>query len=199
MNTYEAKTEEEALNRACQDLGITPEEFHYEVVEVHKGLFSKKVVITGWCESMVEEYVGQFVERTLSSLGFETQTTVFKQDDRIYCNVETSNNSVVIGKNGVILRALNFITKSAVNTQFKERIEISVDINGYKEQRYQKVAAMAKRFGKKVQHSKINMKLDPLPADERKVIHQVIAEMPHLATQSHGEGKNRYLEIYYVD
>lgn len=56
-----------------------------------------------------------------------------------------------------------------------------------------------KRFGKKVQHSKINMKLDPLPADERKVIHQVIAEMPHLATQSHGEGKNRYLEIYYVD
>ena len=75
---------------------------------------------------MVEEYVGQFVERTLSSLGFETQTTVFKQDDRIYCNVETSNNSVVIGKNGVILRALNFITKSAVNTQFKQRIEISV-------------------------------------------------------------------------
>ena len=45
MNTYEAKTEEEALNHACQDLGITPEEFHYEVVEVHKGLFSKKVVI----------------------------------------------------------------------------------------------------------------------------------------------------------
>ena len=86
-----------------------------------------------------------------------------------------------------------------MNTQFKQRIEISVDINGYKEQRYQKVAAMAKRFGKKVQHSKINMKLDPLPADERKVIHQVIAEMPHLATQSHGEGKNRYLEIYYVD
>ena len=189
MNTYEAKTEEEALNHACQDLGITPEEFHYEV---DKGLFSKKVVIAGWCESMVEEYIGQFVERTLSSLGFETQTTVFKQDDRIYCNVETSNNSVVIGKNGVILRALNFITKSAVNTQFKQRIEISVDINGYKEQRYQKVAAMAKR-------SKINMKLDPLPADERKVIHQVIAEMPHLATQSHGEGKNRYLEIYYVD
>ena len=143
MNTYEAKTEEEALNCACQDLGITPEEFHYEIVEVHKGLFSKKVVIAGWCESMVEEYVGQFVEKTLSSLGFETQTTVFKQDDRIYCNVETSNNSVVIGKNGVILRALNFITKSAVNTQFKQRIEISVDINGYKEQRYQKVAAMA--------------------------------------------------------
>lgn len=45
MNTYEAKTEEEALNRACQDLGITPEEFHYEVVEVHKGLFSKKLLL----------------------------------------------------------------------------------------------------------------------------------------------------------
>ena len=36
-----------------------------------------------------------------------------------------------------------------------------------------------------------------MPSDERKVMHQVIAEMDHLRTESKGEGKDRYLTIYY--
>ncbi|MCD7809483.1 MAG: protein jag, partial [Erysipelotrichaceae bacterium] len=68
----------------------------------------------------------------------------------------------------------------------------------YKENRYKKVAGMAKRFGKQVQRTKVDMKLDPLPADERKVIHQVIATMDHLKTESKGEGRNRYITISYV-
>ena len=89
--------------------------------------------------------------------------------------------------------------KQAVQNQFKKRIEISVDINGYKETRYKKVASMAKRLGKQVLKTKIDVKLDPLPADERKVIHQVISEIDHLKTESQGEGKNRFVTISYVD
>ena len=43
------------------------------------------------------------------------------------------------------------------------------------------------------------VKLDPLPADERKMIHQVISEFDHLKTESKGEGKNRFITISYVD
>ncbi len=59
---------------------------------------------------------------------------------------------------------------------------------------------MAKRIGKQVLRSKVDVKLDPLPADERKVIHQVISEMDsHLKTESKGEGKNRFITISYVE
>ena len=82
---------------------------------------------------------------------------------------------------------------------FKKRFEISVDINGYKEDRYKKVASMAKRFGKQVLRTKAEIKLDPMPADERKVMHQELSRFEHIKTESHGEGKNRHMVISYVD
>ena len=199
MKTYEAKTLQDAINNACQDLGVTTEELNYEVIAESKGLFSKKVEIECYTTNMVQEFIESYVRRFLSDMEFEVETVSYLQDGRIYCNINTSNNSILIGKAGVILRAINFIVKNAVSTQFKKRIEVSIDINGYKEERYKKVAAMAKRFGKQVYRTKADLKLDPMPADERKVMHQVISEMGHLKTESKGEGRNRYMTISYVD
>ena len=199
MKTYEAKNEEEVIQLACQDLGVTPEELTYEIIEEKKGLFSKKIVIQCYTEDMIREYIENFVRKTLTNMEFEVETVSYIQDGRIYCNVNTNNNSILIGKNGIILRALNFIVKNAVNNEFKKRVEMSIDINGYKESRYKKMASMAKKMGKQVLRTKVDVKLDPLPADDRKVIHQVIADMDsHLKTESKGEGKNRFITISYV-
>lgn len=200
MKTYEGKTEEEVVHHACQDLGVTPDQLTYQIIEEKKGLFSRKVVIECYTQSMVQEYLESFIRKILTDMEFTVETVSYMQDGRIYCNVNTDHNSILIGKAGVILRALNFIAKNAVQNTFKKRIEISVDINGYKETRYKKVSSMAKRLGKQVLKTKIEVKLDPLPADERKVIHQVIQEMDkHLKTESQGEGKNRFITISYVD
>jgi spoIIIJ-associated protein len=199
MKNYEAKTLEDAINNACQDLGVTPDQLTYNVIEEKKGLFSKKVVIECFTENMVEEFIENYLRTILTDLGYDVEMAIFKQDDRIYVNLDTDHNSILIGKNGVILRTLNFITKNAVSTAFKEKIELSLDINGYKENRYKKVTALAKRFGKQVQRTHVDVALDPLPADERKVIHQVITDMDHLSTKSQGEGRNRFITIHYVE
>lgn len=199
MKNYEAKTLEEALSNAADDLGVPQEEIKYNVIEEKKGLFSKKVIIECYDEQMVEDFIKDYLRTIFTDMEIECDMTTFKQDDRIYCNIDTDHNSILIGKNGIILRTLNFITKNAVSTAFKERIEISLDINGYKENRYRKVTALAKRFGKQVQRTHIDVALDPLPADERKVVHQVIAEMDHLSTESQGEGRDRFVTIHYVD
>ena len=193
MKTYEGKTLDDVIQHACQDLGITPDELTYEIIEEKKGLFSKKVVIECYCESMVQEYLESFVRKTLTNMGFQVETVSYIQDGRIYCNINTDNNSILIGKGGVILRAFNLIARQAVQNEFKKRFEISLDINGYRETRYKKVSAMAKRLGKQVLRTKIAVKLDPLPADERKVVHQTIADFnKHLKTESQGEGKDRF-------
>ncbi len=199
MKKFEAKTLEDALRLACEDLNVSVEELTYEVIEEKKTFFSKKVVIECYCESMIQEFLENYVRTILKDMQFEIETVTYIQDDRIYLNVNTDNNSILIGKNGVILRALNFICKNAIQTQFKKRVEISIDINGYKESRYKKVSAMAKRLGKQVLRTKADCKLDPLPADERKMIHQVISKMDHLKTESKGEGNNRFITISYVD
>ena len=181
MKRYTARTVQDAVNTACQELGVTIDELNYEVISETKTLFNKK--------GEIECY----------KMGFEVETVSYLQDGRIYCNINTSNNSILIGKAGVILRAINFIVKNAVSNTFKKRFEISVDINGYKEDRYKKVASMAKRFGKQVLRTKAEIKLDPMPADERKVMHQELSRFEHIKTESHGEGKNRHMVISYVD
>ena len=189
MKTYEGKTLDDVIQHACQDLGITPDELTYEIIEEKKGLFSKKVVIECYCESMVQEYLESFVRKTLTNMGFQVETVSYIQDGRIYCNINTDNNSILIGKGGVILRAFNLIARQAVQNEFKKRFEISLDINGYRETRYKKVSAMAKRLGKQV-----------LRTDERKVVHQTIADFnKHLKTESQGEGKDRFTTISDVD
>ena len=199
MKTYTAKTVEDAVNKACLDLGVTVDQLNYEVTLETKGLFSKKAEISCWTVEMVQEYIESFIRKILTDMEFEVETISYVQDGRIYCNINTSNNSILIGKAGVILRAINLIVKNAVSTTFKKRLEVSVDINGYKEERYKKVASMVRRFGKTVLRTKADLKLDPMPADERKVMHQEIAKMDHLKTESKGEGKNRYMTISYVD
>lgn len=199
MKRYTAKTVDDAVSAACQDLGVTIDELNYEVISETKSFFSKKAEIECYTIAMIQEYIESYIRRFISDMGFEIETISYLQDGRIYCNINTSNNSILIGKNGVILRAINFIVKNAVSNTYKKRYEISIDINGYKEDRYKKVASMAKRFGKQVLRTKAQIKLDPMPADERKVMHQELSKFDHVKTQSHGEGKNRHMVISYVD
>lgn len=197
MKKYIGKTEQDAISIACQDLGITPDQLNYTIISQTKTLFSKKVEIECYTISMVQEFIENYISLILSDMEFDVETVSYMQNERIYCNVNSSNNSILIGKAGIILRALNLIVKNAVNNKFKKRIEVSVDINGYKEERYKKVTSMAKRIGKSIQRTKIEVVLDPMPADERKVMHQVISEMGNLKTKSVGEGKQRHMIISY--
>lgn len=199
MKKYSAKTKDDAVNLACQDLGITPDHLYYEVVNEVSGLFKKRVDIECYTIEMVQEYIEEYIQRIIRDMEFEVETVSFVQEDMIHVNVNTSNNSILIGKAGVILRALNLVVRNAVQNNFKQKFKVSIDINGYREQRYKKVASMARRFGKTVQRTKTTMKLDPLPADERKVIHQEISKMKNVVTKSEGEGKNRHIVLSYVE
>ncbi|WP_278461974.1 RNA-binding cell elongation regulator Jag/EloR [Thomasclavelia spiroformis] len=196
---FTAKTVQDAVNLACQELNVTVDDLNYEVISETKTFFTKRAEIECYTIAMVQDYIEGYVRRFISEMGFEVETVSYLQDGRIYCNINTSNNSILIGKAGVILRAINFIVKNAVSTTYKKRIELSIDINGYKEERYKKVASMARKLGKQVLRTKADIKLDPMPADERKVMHQELAKLDHVKTQSYGEGKNRHMVISYVE
>lgn len=198
IKTYTAKVLEDALNNAASDLNCQVSDLQYEVTLEKKGLFSKKVEIKAYCLNTVINYVKQYIETVLNDMNLElVEVTMEYTNGRIRANVNTSNNPLLIGRSGIILRSFNMIVKAAVQNTFNKRYEVDVDINNYKLERYQKVEKMAKRFARSVQKSRIDMKLDPLPADERKVMHQVISHMNYVRTQSVGEGKNRCLTIIY--
>lgn len=197
IKTYSAKTEEEATKLACDDLNVDIDNLYYDVTFEKKTLFSKKVEISAYSIQTVQDFIVRYLSTLFSNMEFESEISTDYVDDRIMVDVDTSNNSILIGKNGVILRAINIVVKNAVSATFKKRFELSVDINGYRDNRYRKVKRMAIQFGKNVQRSRVDMRLDPMPADERKVMHQTLTQMNYVRTESAGEGRNRYLTIIY--
>ena len=71
-------------------------------------------------------------------------------------------------------------------------------MNGYKEERYEKICKMAVRIAKDVRRTKVDAVLDPMPADERKAIHNALAGMNDISTKSEGEGEGLRLHILYT-
>ena len=57
MKKYTAKTVQDALDLACQDLGVTVEELNYEVIKETKTFFSKKAEIECYTIALVQEYI----------------------------------------------------------------------------------------------------------------------------------------------
>lgn len=197
MNKYTAKTLEDALEQAANDMQVSKEDVIYTVVYEKKSLFTKRVEIEAYCLKSIEEFIVNYVQTILNDMGFENEVTTRYEDERIYVDINSDNNSILIGKGGIILRAINTLVKTAVSNTYKRRVDLTVDINGYKQDRYKKVAQMATRLGRNVQRNRVDVKLDPMPGDERKVIHQTLANMNYVRTESTGEGKNRYLTIIY--
>ena len=73
-----------------------------------------------------------------------------------------------------------------------------LDINDYKEAKYDKVVAIAKRIARDVVRNKQDLTLDPMPADERRMVHNALSGMPNIKTESVGEGHRRAICIRYI-
>ena len=93
----------------------------------------------------------------------------------------------------------NELTKLAVNNKFKKRYRILLDVNGYKQDKYEKIIKIARSIAHEVQKTHTDVALDPMPADERRAIHNALAGMPHIKTESAGAGSRRQINIKYVD
>lgn len=199
MKNYTGKTVEEAVELALQDLQITEDKLIYSVQEKKKGLFSKKVVIDVYELSDVVRFAEDYILGVIDSFGIESSVRTRLDDDIIHITIDSTHNPILIGKGGVTLQALNELTKLAVNNKFKRRFRILLDINGYKNKKYNSLERQARRYAHDVQKTKTTYTFDPMPADERRTIHQACSNMPHIKTESIGEGNHRQVQIIYVE
>ena len=196
---YTEKTLEEALKSAARDKGVSVEELHYNVLEEKSGFLGvgRSVEIEAYCEKDVENFIVSYIQQYFDNAQLDGQVDIENDNGFYRITVNTSNNAILIGKAGKTLQAFNRLVKAAASAEFKKRVGLLIDVNGYKEDRYEKITKMAIRVAKDVRRTKIDATLDPMPADERKAIHTALANMEDITTQSTGEGATRRLQILY--
>lgn len=198
MKTYEGKTLEIALDKAKEDLGLTDDNISYEVLKEEKKLFSKKVTIGVYETPDIIDYLVNYLETVINLFDIEVEVKPSLKDGIIRLELNTSHNSILIGKNGRTLSALNDLVRLAANVKFKKHIRVLLDINKYKDEKYQKITSQAKQLAKKVLRTKQDIELDPMPSDERRAIHNALSSFKNIKTESIGSGHNRKIVISYA-
>ena len=199
MKVYTAKTVDEALEQAAQEQGVSINELIYAVSDKKKGIFNKKIIVEVYDLSDVIRFAEDYVLNVIDNLGIESSLHTVLDNEIIRITIDSTHNPVLIGKNGRTLQALNELVKLAVSNHFKKRFRILLDINGYKDEKYARLKRIARRCAREVQKTKTTYTFDPMPADERRVIHNALSGMPHIRTESIGEDTQRRLQIIYVE
>lgn len=200
MKTYTAKTVEDAIKLATEELGIEEIDLVFQIIEEKNGLFSKKATIQVYELSDAIEYANQYIKDVIQSLGInDVEAKSSLEDDVIRIEINTNHNPILIGKNGVTLQALNEIVRLAVSSKFKRRYRILLDVGEYKDKKYSHIASIARKAAKEVQKTKIDVTLNPMPSDERRIVHNALSRFSHIRTESFGEGRNRAVTIKYSE
>ena len=199
MKTYQGKTLEEALEAASNELNIPTEDLIYIVSDKTAGIFNKKLIIEVYELSDVITYAEDYLLGVIDSLEIESSVNTKLDDDIIRITIDSTHNPILIGKGGKTLQSLNELVKLAVSNHFHRRFRILLDINGYKDNKYYRLERIARKCAYEVQKSKTTYTFEPMPADERRIIHNACSGLDHIKTESTGEGTHRQVQIIYVD
>ncbi len=199
MKKYTGKNLEELLEKVANEKGVQISDLTYYVLEEKAGFlgFGSTVSAEVYCLDDVSIFLKEYLEKFFTSLDQGVEVIVERQNEAFKVMIDAQNNAILIGRNGQTLQAINTVVRGAVNSHFKRRFQCLVDINNYKNDRYEKVRSMASRIAKTVQRTRISAVLDPMPNDERKIVHQTLTNMRNIKTESEGDGSQRRLRIIF--
>ncbi len=138
------------------------------------------------------QYAKKFLEDVLSFFGLNTDIyATANEDDVIELHVPSTHlNGFLIGQHGDTIRALQFMTSTALRNNEYQYSRVHVDIADYKKQRAERLAIKAEEWIKSVKDSNETRELRPMNSADRRVVHKVATEHG-LETESIGEGRDR--------
>lgn len=102
---------------------------------------------------------------------------------------------ILIGRRGETLSALQYITRLIVGKELRQPIAVVIDIEGYRRRREQQLRRLARRMAQQVTERGKTMALEPMPANERRIVHIELRDHPNVYTESIGEADRRKVTI----
>ena len=118
-----------------------------------------------------------------------------KEPIPIVFDIKGDELGILIGRRGQTLACLQYILRLIVSHRVKASAFIVIDVNGYKQQRYQSLNTLAKRIAEEVEANGKSFELEPMTAYERRIIHIALADHPTVTTESTGLGESRKVVI----
>lgn len=194
---FEIKVLDDALNYASKELRINKEVIEINVIDKKTILgFTKSYIVEAVVNVDPAEIGYKTLREMFENMELEVQIEMRRRNDReISYSINSTENPLLIGKNGKTLENIQFYIRNIVNLYSDDHLIVLVDIGGYKENRKRQLEILATKTAKEVARTRVEAKLYPMNAYERRIIHTKLSDWRDVSTISEGEGQERHLVI----
>jgi spoIIIJ-associated protein len=142
------------------------------------------------------DIAGDYLERLLDIIDYDGDIDMDVEGDRAVVAVVGDRLQALVGARGVTLDALQELTRLAVVQQTGVRSRLMLDIGGYREQRRAELVEIARTAAERARDAGGPVRLDAMNPFERKVVHDAIAVIDGVRSDSEGEEPERYVVVH---
>ena len=150
-----------------------------------------------------QEHIISTIRALLGHLAVVIADVSVETDERIKSFrfvVSTPDSAILIGERGDRLLAINHLVKRIVERELgDENISFLIDVNDYQKKRIDDIRMKAHMLAERARYFKSSVEMDPMSSYERMIVHSEFTEVPDIATESAGYGKDRRVILKYTE
>ena len=145
-------------------------------------------------EAMIRDYI----DRIMGAMDLAYTLSVDFNENEIDVSIDgkKEETGIVIGKHGSTLNGIQIVLSAMVNQRSEEFRRVIVDCSGYRKKREQVLKRIAGKTANKVLKTNKSIKLEPMNAQERRIIHACLANVDGIRTRSEGKDPHRRVVIH---
>jgi spoIIIJ-associated protein len=144
----------------------------------------------------VADEATNFISGLVSAFGLAGTTTAAVEGDDIEVKVDGSDLGLLVGPRGTTLQAVQEIARVVAQRRLGDHdTHLRVDVGGYRERRREALSRFAQQVAAQVVADGTARSLEPMSSADRKIVHDVLAEVDGVVTSSAGEEPNRRVVI----
>lgn len=136
-----------------------------------------------------------YLKLIIENLGINVDFETIIDSDRITIKMKSDNDSILIGRNGQTIKALEILSRQKIYNETGIYFRFNLDVSDYKEKQKEHLEYLAKKSAKEVLRTKAPVILDNMTSYERRIVHNALTEINGIKTESEGEEPNRHIII----
>lgn len=155
----------------------------------------KEIMLSEEEQTLAEKNLEKFLKEFKNSLPEDTGYKIEKSEQYINVTLNSKELGFLIGYRGETLYAMQNILSAVAGKGIQNKVRVILDIEGYKDKREKTLEDLAEKVAKTVIRTKKSVKLEPMQAYERKIIHSKLQQNPKVETTSVGEEPYRRIIV----
>ena len=164
-------------------------EIEEEIIEESSNKNSEEI------DQRIDEIIHEFLGKILDELDIEYDLLIEKVENQINIEIKGDEKKlgIVIGKRGVTLDSIQYILSLLINKVSDSYIRVLLDSSNYRQRRRETLKELAEKMAAKVLSTNRSIRLEPMSALDRKIIHEALQDYKGVIT--HSEGRDPYRKV----